>query len=280
LGADRLVKENDAMTQIPFKLLAIVAVDAARRVRCQQPHCGHGVYARIHVVEEAGRLLVLGSDCYAKRYGIASTANFSGYGGGSGRVLTEAESDMLSNNTEALLAQFELEREQARLRAEEEHAQAAAKLEAIRRMQVEQQRRFAAVVQHSEAAEFKRSRTSPVPLVQAVETPLSSWAALKKPNSSFFAYGGEEGTCWVLMQSGSHEGCFIVPVPVPFESWDEALPPSLGKPDMERKVYVSQMNINALTAWFSSRCKNGSRIDSDAVAIQQFAEKVASRSNH
>ena len=132
LGADRSVMENDAMTQRQFKLLAIVAVEPARRIRCQQPHCGHGVYARIHVVEEDGRLLVLGSDCYAKRYGIASTANFGGFCGGSGLVLTEAESEMLSNNTAALLAQFELEREQARLRTEEERVQAAAKLEVNR----------------------------------------------------------------------------------------------------------------------------------------------------
>lgn len=73
------------MNQQTFNLLAIVAVDKAHRVRCQQPHCGHGVYARIHVVEDAGEILVLGSDCFAKRYGVASTGSFRGFGGGRGR---------------------------------------------------------------------------------------------------------------------------------------------------------------------------------------------------
>jgi hypothetical protein len=40
-----------------YKLLAIVAVEPAHRIRCQQPHCGHSVYARIHIVEEAGQLI-------------------------------------------------------------------------------------------------------------------------------------------------------------------------------------------------------------------------------
>lgn len=34
------------------KLLAIVSVDPAKRVQCQNPGCGHGVYAAIHVVEK------------------------------------------------------------------------------------------------------------------------------------------------------------------------------------------------------------------------------------
>jgi hypothetical protein len=80
----------------------------------------------------------------------------------------------------------------------------------------------------------------------------------------------EEGQFWVLMQSATHDGCFIAPAPTAFESWDEALPPSLGTVDVARNVYISHMNINDLIAWFSSRCRKGSRIDSDAVAIHQF----------
>ena len=103
----------------PFKLLAIVAVDPSHRVRCQQPHCGHSVYARIHVVEEADQLIVLGSDCFAKRYGVARATDFHGHGSGGGRVLTEAEREMLVNNTKALLAQFEAERQRELALAEE-----------------------------------------------------------------------------------------------------------------------------------------------------------------
>lgn len=54
----------------PARLLAIVAVLPQKRVQCSG--CGHGVYAAIHVVEENGQILVLGSTCFAKRFGSAS----------------------------------------------------------------------------------------------------------------------------------------------------------------------------------------------------------------
>ena len=79
------------------------------------------------------------------------------------------------------------------------------------------------------------------------------------------------GQCRVLIQSASHAGCFIAPAPTPFEGWDEALPPSIGAVDAEREVYVSDSGINALVPWFASRQKAGTRIDSDAAAIQRFA---------
>ncbi len=79
------------------------------------------------------------------------------------------------------------------------------------------------------------------------------------------------GQCWVLIQSASHTGCFIAPAPTPFEGWDEALPLSLGKVDAEREVYVSDRSINELVGWFAPRQKVGTRIDSDAAAIQRFA---------
>ena len=262
------------MTQSLFNLLAIVAVEPAHRVRCQQPHCGHSIYARIHIVEEAGELLVLGSDCFAKRYGVASTTNFSGFGGGGGRTLTDAEREMLLNNTAALLAKFEEERVHESARIELANAQAAANLKALRQFQVEQQKQHVSMVPPSHRNSWQREAMSAEPTTQnAIQLP--AWATLKKLNSSYFAYGMEDGQCWVLMQSSSHEGCFIAPVPMPFDAWDEALPLSIGKADLARNVYVSQSNINTLTSWFSSRCRKGSRIDSDASAIQKFAENVA-----
>ena len=62
------------------RLRAVVAVDEKDRVQCQQPGCGHSVYAAVHVVEEDGRLLVLGSTCFAKRYGSSHALGPAQYG--------------------------------------------------------------------------------------------------------------------------------------------------------------------------------------------------------
>ncbi|MGV0959287.1 MAG: hypothetical protein ACOYB1_05560 [Limnohabitans sp.] len=45
----------------PARLHAIIAVDAAHAVRCQHAGCGHKVYAAVHIVQEAGKFLILGS---------------------------------------------------------------------------------------------------------------------------------------------------------------------------------------------------------------------------
>ena len=42
------------------RLMAVVEVDKSERVYCAQPGCHHTVYKAIHVVKEAGHLLVLG----------------------------------------------------------------------------------------------------------------------------------------------------------------------------------------------------------------------------
>lgn len=238
------------MSELAYKLLAIVAVERAKGVFCQQPHCGHRVYARIHVVEEGGMLLLLGSDCFATRYGVANTTGFKGFGGGAGRVLTDVERELLLSNTAALLAQFEAERAQDLERM-------AAKLEFLRRIQAakhqeppetsyrslpDPRQHFHA--RHAPPVARPAPATAPPQLQpHAFAAPLPSWAALKKPNTAFFAYGVGEGQCWVLMQSASHDGCFIAPAPVPFVAWDEALPPSIGIAEAERNIYVSQRSV-------------------------------------
>ena len=226
----------------------------------------------MHTPCVSGQLLVLGSDCFAKRYGENHITDFRGYGSGGGRVLTEAERELLSNNTKALLAQFEAEH-QRELELAEERCQKEREL--VEAKLITERELFAAKQAQLRSSHIRSPDPLQQPMIDLDPTPLEviplpTWAILKKPNSSFFAYSMGNGQCWVLMRSASHAGCFIAPAPTPFESWDEALPSSLGSVDLEREVYVSNSNINALTAWFASRCTNGSRIDSDAAAIQKF----------
>jgi hypothetical protein len=186
--------------------------------------------------------------------------------------LTDVERELLVDNTAGLLAQFKHERAQDIAREEMERARAAAELEVLRARQAEQSQRHA-VMFHG----LGQSQDSQLPAQQSLERPipLPSWAALKKPYTSFFAYGMDDGTCWVVMQTAEHDGCLIVPAPTTFESWEEALTPRIGTADMERDLYVSNQHINVIGAWFSQRARKGSRIDSDAVAIQKFALSVA-----
>jgi hypothetical protein len=110
------------MQQPHAELLAIVEVDKADRVVCQAPGCGHSAYRRIHVVSDGGRVGVYGSDRFGQLFeGILSGAK-PRYDTGEGRELTPDERRLLAENTEALIAKFESERqqgeEQARLRGE------------------------------------------------------------------------------------------------------------------------------------------------------------------
>lgn len=264
--------------ELNFKLLAIVAVDPVDRVRCQQPGCGHGVYARIHVVEDSGELIVLGSDCFAKRYGDGHAKRFQGPGAGGGRVLTQAEREMLLHNTTALLAQFEQERRQEQERMESKLA-ALRELHAQRSQHSTHQTTTTQGLRSIQIETQDCKSSADAASLAVVSTPVPFWATLKKPNTSFFAYGTAEGYCWVLMQSASHTGCFIAPAPVNFDGWDETLPLSIGRADPALGVYASDRDINSLAQWFASRQPVGSRIDSDARAIQHFAQSVANRSS-
>ena len=85
-------------------LLAIVVVPPSKAVSCQAPGCGHRVYAAVHVVEDGGQTLVLGSTCYAKRYGSSSALGSPKYtsGGSGGKALTDEERDLLAANAAEL----------------------------------------------------------------------------------------------------------------------------------------------------------------------------------
>lgn len=253
------------------QLLAIVAVEKEHRVQCQQPGCGRGVFARIHVVDEDGKLMVLGSDCYSKRFEVLDTQDFKGYGGGSGKRLTDEERQMLVNNTAALIAKLAVEHEHEH---EREAAAARAKLAALHAVF---QLRKPEPVLPLRPVQKEFFQSDPEPDYEEAPTPLRippAWAKLQKKNTGLFAYGLAPSEGFVFIQSATHEGCFIAPLPGPFEGWDEALPPNIGTVDSELNVYISSLPINSLSRWFMARCKKGSRIDGDPLPIQDFGFKL------
>lgn len=95
---------------VEHQLLAIVSVDHADRVQCGQPGCGHSVFRQIHVVKKGEKHLVLGSTCFAKRFGSAAALGTPRFGGGGGRPLTIEERRLLVENTALLITRFEAER--------------------------------------------------------------------------------------------------------------------------------------------------------------------------
>lgn len=104
---------------INHRLLAVVEVGKVDRVICQAENCGRHVFKRIHVVLDTGKVRVLGQQCYSNIYleGSGSDNNYSHYTGNESRKLTPEEIDLLVNNTEWLIAQFENE---LNMRAEQE----------------------------------------------------------------------------------------------------------------------------------------------------------------
>ncbi len=184
-------------------LLAIVSVAHAERIRCGQPACGHSVFRRIHVVREDGKVLVLGSTCFAKRYGAATALGAARFGGGDGRALTDEECQLLLNNTEALITLFE--EESAAIKA----AYISPAISSLR------------------PSSAKVSTLQAVPHQHQQETP---WAWVK-PLSSVIYLMLKDGSGWMRAQrkDGQH---LVLPWPV-FDGWDEALPPLFGLVDGE-----------------------------------------------
>lgn len=201
-------------------LLAIVEVDKAQRVYCAQPGCRHTVYKAIHVVREQGELLVLGSTCFAKRFGGLSALGAARYGGGQGPVLTPEERALLVDNTQALLAQFE--------------AQAAQAAEAERKLAEEEAQRRQVLAQ-AQAVRMKQlwEPRDRIPRVHWRSDRPWPWV---KPYSSYLAIQLQDGSGWVRAQHRDGRQ-FIVPWPA-FDGWEEALPPTVGQPDPEIGGYA------------------------------------------
>jgi hypothetical protein len=200
------------------QLLAIVSVDRAERVTCGQSGCGHSVFAQIHVVRADGELMVLGSTCFAKRFGgVDGLGSASFGGGGKGRLLTADERLLLMNNTAALLAQFE-----------NEQAKAIA---------------LATARQLVPAARPPIPLPSPTPFRPLIGGSGSPWAWMKPLSSTIYLHL-KDASGWVRVQrtDGQH---LLVPWPV-FDGWDEALPLHVGSVDAKYEGYVLTDVIGAL----------------------------------
>ena len=205
----------------PPRLLAIVGVPPEERVLCGQPGCGHGVYAEIHVVHDAGKLLVLGSTCFARRYGSPKALGTASYGGGGGRQLTPEERILLVENTAELLSRFENERLLA-----EELARTQAEATRLASPSRAQRPSFP-------PAPYQWSVPRAAPTAKPVGPVPWKWM---KPGTSFGYFKMSDGTGWVRVQRNDGKQ-MLAPWPM-FEGWDEALPAHIGSAELDFGAYA------------------------------------------
>lgn len=73
------------------------------------------------------------------------------------------------------------------------------------------------------------------------------WAPEAKPNASFSFYKLKDGSAWVIYRRAD-DGCAIAPwgTEQETEGWDEALPPSVGVPDIEARIYRADDSLGAM----------------------------------
>ncbi|WP_313316078.1 hypothetical protein [Pulveribacter sp.] len=251
------------------QLLAIVSVDRADRVLCQNPGCGHGVHAAVHVVLEGLQLLVLGSTCYRRRYGQAasSTPVLAGSSWGSGQRLSDDDRALLQHNTAALIERF-----RARLQDEQQAAAQLAERQRLQDREREQLRReyFAQLQRQAQQQDALRAAqpavtpapapqphpralaASPAPLPGVASAPKatgSPWPWQHPHNTSVAVMRDREGQAWVRVQhcNGRH---MLTPWPV-FEGWEEALPPVCGQANLAVHAYVVP-DIVAALRWMTA----------------------------
>ena len=213
---------------VSARLCAIVAVSPAERVRCQQPGCKRSVYAAIHVVDEGGLLMVLGSTCFSKRYGNLTALGAAQFGGGGGRMLSDAERQLLEQNTAALLAKFEAEARERCRSLEEDPRPIKGRL--IGAAKVGHVRRDPDASGFVEAPARHPQCTSPW-----------SW---QLTGTSVALMTAPSGQHWIRVQhmDRSHR---LVPWPS-FEDWDEALPEGVGRPDFDLTCFAVADIVRAL----------------------------------
>lgn len=248
-----MTEENKANAQ----LLAVIRVPEEDRVQCQNPGCGHGVHAAVHIVRDAGDLMVLGRTCFERRYGSAKALGGAQYSSGAGgRPLSSDERDLLVSNTELLLARF-AEEERVRLLRNQALEQERHRLEAE---EAERRAEFASAAREREQigwqdpreklrllrAEFGARKAIQQKIQQVVVDPISLpsvslaqppvWAGEVKQNGSFFCYLFKDESQWVVYPR--QDGVYALrPWPDANDGWDEALPPSLGQAQSELGYY-------------------------------------------
>jgi hypothetical protein len=221
------------------KLLAIVSVEHEDRVQCGQPGCGHSIYRAIHVVRDNGSLVVLGSTCFAKRYGNAATLGTARFGAGDGgRTLTAEERVLLVDNTAELLARFEAEElAQAKALADAKPEHAIAQAHQLSRPKVD----TPPVLRTNWADMPAYSASSPTP-----------WNWMKSLTSMAY-FKLHDGTGWVRVQHRDGRQ-MLVPWPV-FDGWDEAFPPSIGVVDSDCGGYVLPADVRASISYLRNRAE-------------------------
>lgn len=213
---------------------AIIGLDKEQAVLCQQPGCHHRVYAAVHVVQESNTYLVLGSTCFAKRYGGTKALGTAQYSGSS-RTLSDAERGLLIANTAALIAKLE----------EDDRLRDAALVEAAHRL-AERRASTASAPQR----EFELRRVTyfpgvPTPAVLPSGRPSASpWPWQSTQLTSVAVMTAPDGRLWVRVQhqDGSQK---LVPWPA-FPGWEAALPAVLGPPDLEVAGYAVNDIVSAL----------------------------------
>ena len=207
--------EDQSSTGAAHRLMAVVEVDKSERVYCAQPGCHHTVYKAIHVVKEAEQLLVLGSTCFEKRYGNLKALGKAQYWGGNGKVLTSEERALLAQNTQALLARFEAE--EAQLPQEVE-------------LKPQRLREAASKPMPPTRLPATPWRQRPAAVGSMAPRGVFPWPWMK-PGTSVAAFKFQDGSGWVRVQHKDTRQ-FIVPWPS-FDGWDEALPPVVGRLNLE-----------------------------------------------
>lgn len=217
------------------RLRAIIALDPKQAVRCQQPGCHHRVYAAVHIVQESGGYLVLGSTCFAKRYGGTKALGEATYGSGSGRSLTDEERQTLLANTAALIARFE----------EEDRAREAAELEAERR-RTEQRALIDRAREQEEELGWERLGRPVPPRVNPYTARRSDspWPWQSTRFTSIAVLSAPDGRTWVRVQH-QDDSQKLVPWPV-FPGWENALPAEVGVPDAQITGYAVKDIVEAL----------------------------------
>lgn len=195
------------------RLLAIVEVERADAVQCQHQGCNHRVYKRIHVVDDAGKLLVLGSTCFEKRYGSGVALGRPSYGGDNGTRLSAEERQLLVDNTSKFIDRF-------RLQYEESRQQFKAKLQVLR------------MPLQGGAAYGPRPQIAPASLQYLSKRPPWPWVM---PGCSVAYFHLTDGPQWVRVRD-TQSAEMLMPWPS-FDGWDEVFPASVGVPDTARGGY-------------------------------------------